>query len=212
MTVDPHLLWGSIALSLLHAAIPSHWLPLVLVGRSERWSAAQTVGAAALTGFAHTLSTIGIGLALGLFGQRVAAAHGAIPRGITAGLLALVGLVYLGLELEERGRRHHDHGISPEVVRGRSKGGMLAALAAAMFFSPCLEIEAYFFVAGGQGWAGIALVSLVYLLVTVSGMMVLVQLGLAGLDRLDLHVLDRHEHAFVGGALLVLAAVAYWVG
>ncbi len=35
------LLVGSIVLSLVHAAIPNHWLPIIAVGKSERWSRAE---------------------------------------------------------------------------------------------------------------------------------------------------------------------------
>jgi hypothetical protein len=213
MALAAQILVGSLALSLLHAAIPSHWLPLVLLARSERWSRRRALAATALAGGAHTLSTIAIGVAVGLFGKRLAAEHGELLRLGAPVLLALIGLVYLGLQLRERGHEHaHDHGVSPERVRGRSGAGLLVALATAMFFSPCLEIEAYFFLAGGHGWSGIAAVSTLYLLVTVAGMVALVALGLAGLSRFDLHWLDHYEMGIVGLAFVVLAGVAYWLG
>ncbi len=213
MPLDAHVLFGSLTLSLVHAAIPSHWLPLILLARSERWSRRRALAATAVAGGAHTLSTIAIGVAVGLFGKRLAAEHGELLRLGAPALLALLGLVYLGLQLRERGHEHaHEHGVSPETVRGRSGVGLLVALCAAMFFSPCLEIEAYFFLAGGHGWSGIAAVSTLYLLVTVAGMVALVALGLAGLSRLDLHWLDHYEMGVVGLAFLALAALAWWVG
>jgi len=45
-----------------------------------------------------------------------------------------------------------------------------------MFFSPCLEIEAYFFVASNLGWTGIIKVSMIYTIITISGMLLLVWL------------------------------------
>lgn len=210
MSIDPQILVGSLMLSLVHAAIPSHWLPLVLVARTERWGRGETLGATALAGFAHTLSTLLIGVAVGLFGRGLAERHPELLRLGTPVVLALVGLVYLGAEWRERGRHHHDHGVTPGAVEGRSRAGMLVALSTAMFFSPCLEIEAYFFVAGAQGWMGIATVSLVYLVVTVLGMVMLVALGLAGLARLNLAFLDHHEKGVVGATMLLLALVAYW--
>jgi nickel/cobalt exporter len=52
MTTD--LLLGSLVLSLLHAAIPNHWLPIVAIGKRAGWSAAEKLrvlpfGQAALT-------------------------------------------------------------------------------------------------------------------------------------------------------------------
>ncbi|MGH9464467.1 MAG: hypothetical protein ACRD0X_02395 [Thermoanaerobaculia bacterium] len=213
MPIDSQILLGSLALSLVHAAIPSHWLPLVLLARSERWSRSRALGATALAGGAHSLSTIAVGVAVGLFGKQLAATHGELLRLGAPALLALLGLVYLGLQLRERGHEHaHEHGVSPEAVRGRSGLGVLAALCAAMFFSPCLEIEAYFFLAGGHGWSGIAAVAALYFALTVAGMVALVGLGLAGLSHLDLHWLDHYEMAVVGLAFLALAGLAYWLG
>jgi hypothetical protein len=211
--LDRQLLLGALTLSLLHATVPSHWLPLVLVARSERWPRAKALGGTALAGFAHTLSTILIGVLVGLFGKRLAAEHGELLRLGAPVLLALLGLVYLGLQVRERGHEHaHEHGVSPEALRGRSGWGLLAALTGAMFLSPCLEIEPYFFFAGAQGWPGIATVSLLYLVVSVAGMVALVALGLAGLSRLELRWLDHYEMGVVGLAFLALAAVAYWLG
>lgn len=211
MSVDPQLLVGSLVLSLVHAAIPSHWLPLVLVARTERWGVGETLGATALAGFAHTLSTLLIGVAVGLSGRGLAERHPELLHVGMPAVLALVGIVYLVAEWREKGGHHHDHGVSPDAVEGRSRPGMLMALAAAMFLSPCLEIEAYFFVAGAHGWRGIATVSLVYLVVTVVGMVVLVALGLAGLAKVDLHFVDHHEKGVVGVTMLVLAVLTFWL-
>ncbi|MEZ5331089.1 MAG: hypothetical protein R2991_03330 [Thermoanaerobaculia bacterium] len=211
MPIDPQLLAGSLVLSLLHAAIPSHWLPLVLVARTERWTVGETLGATAVAGFAHTLSTVLIGVAVGLFGRGLAERHPDLLRLGMPAVLFLVGVAYLIAEWREHGEHHHDHGVSPDAVEGRSRAGMLLALSLAMFLSPCLEIEAYFFVAGAHGWGGIAAVSSVYTLVTVAGMVLLVRLGLAGLARVDFHWLDHHEKGVVGVTMLGLAVVAYWL-
>jgi hypothetical protein len=80
-----------------------------------------------------------------------------------------------------------------------------------MFFSPCIEIEAYYFAAGTLGWGGIITVSLVYLVVTVLGMVVLVDLGLRGAKRIRSHFLEHHERKAVGLALIGLGVIAYFV-
>jgi hypothetical protein len=210
MSVDPQLLVGSLVLSLVHAAIPSHWLPLVLVARTERWGRGEALAATAVAGLAHSASTVLIGFGVGLFGRGIAERQGELFHVGMPVLLGLVGIVYLLLQWRERGEHHHDHGVSPEAVKGRSKLGALTALSLAMFLSPCLEIEAYFFVAGAHGWRGIAGVAAVYLLVTVLGMVALVALGLAGLARVDLDFLDHHEKGVVGVTMLVLAVVTFW--
>jgi hypothetical protein len=32
------IITGSIILSLLHATIPNHWLPVIAIGRKEKWT------------------------------------------------------------------------------------------------------------------------------------------------------------------------------
>ena len=36
------ILTGSILISVLHAIIPNHWLPVLAIGRKEGWSLAET--------------------------------------------------------------------------------------------------------------------------------------------------------------------------
>jgi hypothetical protein len=59
---------------------------------------------------------------------------------------------------------------------------MIVALASAMFFSPCLEIGAFFLVAGTHGAWAVFNLSALYTITTVGGMVVWVQLVWHGLD------------------------------
>ena len=56
------ILIGSLVLSLLHALIPSHWLPFVTIGKTEHWTESRTLIVTALAGLAHTISTTILGL------------------------------------------------------------------------------------------------------------------------------------------------------
>ena len=80
-----------------------------------------------------------------------------------------------------------------------------------MFFSPCIEIEAYYFTAGTLGWPGIVTVSLVYLVVTVGGMVLLVDLGLKGAAKIRSDFLEHHEKAVTGLLLVGLGLLALFV-
>lgn len=55
------LLGGGFAAAFLHAALPTHWLPFVLVGRAQSWRTSRTLGAVVLAGLAHIGSTAVIG-------------------------------------------------------------------------------------------------------------------------------------------------------
>ena len=202
------ILLGSLALSLLHASIPNHWVPLVVIGRAEGWSRARTLQVTAIAGIAHTASTIGIGILVGAIGFTLARQYEMLMGVAAPTILVTFGVVYLLLGLRERAHPHAH--VSEETLRRRSTGGIIASLALAMFFSPCLEIEAYYLTAALQGWLAIGAVSVVYLVVTVAGMMALVATGLAGVGRLRFHALEHHERAITGG-LLVLLGLAAWL-
>lgn len=204
------ILLGSLALSLLHAAIPSHWLPLVSLARSEHWTRRRTALVTAAAGAAHTASTILIGVLVGLVGTTLAATYGPVLRHVAPAILVAVGVAYAATGL--RGGHHHHHHDAPidAASSRRRTGALVASLMVAMFFSPCLEIEAYYLNAALYGWKAIAVVSTVYFVVTVAGMVALVELGLRGARRLRFHFLDHHERLLTGGLLVVLGVLA-WV-
>ena len=62
---------GAFLLSIIHAAIPNHWIPLVALSKSENWNEKSTMGFTAIAGFAHTLSTVIIGIIVGFFGYKL---------------------------------------------------------------------------------------------------------------------------------------------
>jgi len=204
------VLLGSFLLSAVHACIPKHWIPLVAIARSERWDRSEALLFTAVVGSAHASSTILIGILVGLLGYELSARHSAITSIAAPSMLIALGIVYLVWDLAARHRhRHH----LEQAGRGdrTSKLSLVASLSAAMFFSPCIELEAYYFSAGSLGWSGILLVSSVYLVVTVLGMLVLVDLGLKGAQRIRSRFLEHHEKRVTGFLLLALGLAAFFV-
>jgi hypothetical protein len=201
---------GSLLLSIIHALIPNHWLPLIAVGKTEKWSLNQTLWATVITGFAHTLSTIIIGIVVGLIGYKLSSGYSVISETVAPAILIGLGVIYVILDL--RHHRHHHHDISPvaaETGSNRSRWvAILTSLSVAMFLTPCIEIEAYYFQAGTIGWIGIFIVSAVYLATTVIIMLTLVYLGMRGMATFKAHFLEHHEKAITGMVLIGLGILA----
>jgi putative Mn2+ efflux pump MntP len=203
------LFFGSILLSLVHASIPNHWLPVVALGRAENWTQRETLVVAVISGFAHTLSTVIIGITIGFIGHRLNENYTFISEKVAPALLILLGFIYLVID---RFNHHkHTHGIRSNKIRNRSRWAIIVSLALAMFLSPCLEVEAYYFQAGTAGWQGILMVSTVYVLITVSGMLLLVYLGNKGVHAIRSHFLDHHEKLLSGIVLVFLGIFALLV-
>ena len=201
------LLAGSILLSIIHAAIPNHWIPVVMIGRAEKWSKKELIGVIAITSFAHTLSTILLGVVIGLVGYKLSNTYHVITDVVAPLVLVLMGLIYFSLSLKHS---DHEHLPSQEKLKNKSKPAIIITLALSMFFSPCLEIEAYYFTAGTHGRWAIGLLSAVYLVVTVVGSILLVSLASKSIEKFKWHFLEHHEKKITGIVLIALGLLSYF--
>jgi nickel/cobalt transporter (NicO) family protein len=200
------LLLASLSISLLHAAIPNHWLPIVAIGRKSGWTTGKTVRITMLAGSAHALSTILIGLGVSLIGWRLGAwvevfSHVLAP-------LLLIGLGLLFIYRHYFHRHFHLHG---EIKGELSERQLIIALATAMFLSPCLEIGAFFLMAGTYGASAVFALSGLYFITTVGGMAVWVWLVWHGLRLSNWHALE-HNAGIISGVVLVLSGIWGLIG
>ncbi|MEE9167785.1 MAG: hypothetical protein V3U24_10060 [Candidatus Neomarinimicrobiota bacterium] len=63
---------GSVALSMVHVLMPNQWMPIAVIGKSEGWGRFRLGRVAALAGLSHSLSTMIIGVGVGLLGMKLA--------------------------------------------------------------------------------------------------------------------------------------------
>jgi nickel/cobalt transporter (NicO) family protein len=209
------ILIGSLILSTIHASIPNHWLPLIAVGKTEKWTQNQTIFATIITGIAHTLSTILIGIFVGLVGYHLSTSYSVISERIAPAILIGLGLIYVILDFRHHHLHHHHHEMKSVVSESGEKKSrwiaILTTLSITMFFTPCIEIEAYYFQAGTIGWLGITTVSAVYLIITISIMLILVSLGMQGVRNFKFEFLEHHEKVITGTVLIFLGLLALFV-
>ncbi|NCS89316.1 MAG: hypothetical protein COZ25_03190 [Ignavibacteria bacterium CG_4_10_14_3_um_filter_37_18] len=205
---------GAFLLSIVHASIPNHWIPLVALSKAEKWNEKLTLGITAISGFAHTLSTIIIGIIVGFLGYKLSGSYSFIVGVIAPSLLILLGIIYLILSIRDN-KHHHSHEINIDEVNlpsaKKTTTAIILTLIISMFFSPCLEIEAYFFVASKLGWQGIITVSVIYTIITIAGMLLLVWLGMKGVKKIKSHFLEHHEKTIIGIILIVLGIAGYFI-
>ena len=62
---------GALIISLLHAVIPNHWLPIIAIARKEQWTTAEVTKVTFACAMAHGISTILIGVVLGFLGAKL---------------------------------------------------------------------------------------------------------------------------------------------
>lgn len=184
--------------------VPHHWLPLALLARSEKWNRKQTVQLSVIVSSAHALSTMILGIIIGIIGMEAARKMGEFTEWFAPLLLILFGVIYVSLG------DHHSHDDSVKL-KTHSFSRIITSLSVAMFFSPCLEVETFYFTAGTFGWRGILLVSVIYLFVTVSGITALTLSGKKTMERFQLHFLEHYEKKITGVILIVLGILSYFV-
>ena len=203
-----HIIVSSLILSIIHATIPNHWLPLVAIGKVERWSKSTTLWATAISGFAHVASTILIGIIVGWAGYKLASSYHYISSVAAPAILVLFGLVYIGRNFF--GQAHHHH-FNERPAPNTPFATVVLSLSIGMFFSPCVELESYYFTAGTFGWPGILVVSIVYLVVTVVAMVAYVALAIEGINRFNWQFLEKNEKAIIGAVLILVGVTTYFV-
>ncbi|MCD8540800.1 MAG: hypothetical protein LRY55_14285 [Leadbetterella sp.] len=196
------ILTGAIIISLLHAVIPNHWLPIIALGRQHQWSTGDVTRITFFTASAHILSTLLIGWILGLTGHELAHNIEHITHIVAPVILIVMGLVYI-----YRHYRHKHFHLHGGPIKATTQRNIIISLSVAMFMSPCMEIEALFLMAGIQSVGLLLTISLVYAIVTLAGMLLLVRVAYKGLLKFDSHRLE-HNAGIITGLTLILTGLA----
>ena len=198
------LIGAGFVASLLHAALPTHWLPFVAVGRAQGWRTPAILALAAVAALAHIASTAVVGSLLTLAGTMAPWITGLLPT-LSAAVLFGFGLWYLGRGLF-RGPALVAVGAEvterPRVSDAAAAWGLIGFLAA----SPGEALLPVYVGAGVHGWGVVALLTLAFAAGTVLGMVVFTGLALAGVERFRLQRLARFEGVALGLLLIGLAA------
>ena len=200
------LLVGSLLISLLHAVIPNHWLPVLAIGRKEGWSLAETIRITFIAGMAHVISTVIIGVLLAMIGSELTTHIEDFTKVIGPSILVLIGLYFV----RQHYTHHHFH-LEKKQIEKKSKGAVIIALVIAMFLSPCMEIEAYFLLAGSKGWYFLAMIAALYAIITIAGMLVWIRIADKGLLKLNWHKWEHNAGIITGLVLIITGIISFFI-
>jgi nickel/cobalt transporter (NicO) family protein len=199
------IIFGSLFISLLHALIPNHWLPVLAIGKKEGWNLAETSRITFLAGISHVISTVLIGILLGLIGGELTTHITNFTRVIGPAILVLIGIYFL----RQHYIHHHFH-LQQNQINKKGKGSIIMALVIAMFLSPCLEIEAYFLLAGARGWVFLVWIALMYSVISISGMLIWVRIVYKGLLKLNWHKWEHNAGIITGLVLITTGIISFF--
>ncbi len=201
-----NIILGSVLISLLHAVIPNHWLPVLAIGRKDNWTLREVTNVTFVSGLAHALSTISIGIILGLLGVRLGNSIGAFTHIIAPAVLIILGIFFIYQHYRHK-HFHLHHVPAPSLPKRK----IILTLVVAMFFSPCMEIEAYFLLAGTRSICAVIGIAVLYLVISVSGMVLWVRLAYKGILNLNWHNLEHKAGIITGCTLILTGIVSFFI-
>ena len=200
------LLATAFAAAFLHAVLPTHWLPFVLVGRGQGWSHGRTLWAAALSGSAHVLVTILAGVLVVVAGVELDKRFEGLLPAISSLILIAIGVYFLAT------RKKPVPAVEGAPKRRfASDRAALLSLVAVLAFYPSEAFLPVYLSAAPLGWSAFALLSLILAVATLAGMMLFTSLALVGATRLRLDRWERYERLVLALVLFGLAAlILFW--
>jgi nickel/cobalt transporter (NicO) family protein len=185
----------------LHAAIPTHWLPFVAIGRARGWTHRQTLAGVALAGGGHVAATTALGVGLATFGFELAEGYHEVFHWTVAALLIGLG-AWLAFRAPHGRACAHCHGRSliPATTDRAAMGGLFLTLT----LSPCELFLPVYLTAVPHGWPGLVWLSAVLAAATLGGMLTLTWLTLQGVHHLRWAWLREPDPRITGGLLCAL--------
>jgi threonine/homoserine/homoserine lactone efflux protein len=218
------LFLSSCATAIIHALIPDHWLPFVLMARTEKWSERRTVLLVALAGLIHVMVSFAVAAAVIMLGSSPArhlAERAGTSLELLAGLLlVLFGLVY-GIGAHYREARAHSHGGSgshgpPGHIHAH--GHLLerwfhgaitpGALVAIIGVSPCILLQPILFGAAARGPLVTVATAAGFAICTLGTMVGVTMVASHGMRRLELPFFTRYGDLLSG---MLIAGIGIFV-
>lgn len=109
----PALVAAAAGVGLGHAILPDHWVPLAVLGRTQKYSLRRVARLSLLAGVAHVLVSLLLGAIIIVVGLQFRSSIESAQNTIIGVILVLTGLAFAALELTGHGHSHEDgHGHS----------------------------------------------------------------------------------------------------
>jgi len=206
----PVLITG-LTVAVLHASLPTHWLPFVLASRSQKWSYKKTFSILLIAGSGHVFTTTLIGAAVIWFGITF---HGWLEQwlvSVAALSVALAG--FYNIVQHFRGYHHshcdHSHPHHHDYKKAAKDGWAILSLLSLLTFSPCESFLPIYVSAWPLGWPGFLWLSAILAAGTLIAMTVFMTIVFYGTQQLKLKWLEDYEKLIIGIILVSLSVMIY---
>ena len=122
----PALLAAAAGVGFGHAVLPDHWVPLAVLGRTQRYSLGRVARLSGLAGVAHVIVSMVLGAIVIAVGLQLRHTVQSAQNIIIGTVLILTGVGFAIIEITGRGHSHgagHDHGGGHAHGTGHDYGG-----------------------------------------------------------------------------------------
>jgi nickel/cobalt transporter (NicO) family protein len=229
------LLITAASIGFIHTVIgPDHYVPFIVMAKSQQWSIAKTSLITFLCGIGHVLSSVilgFIGMALGVAVHKLEVVESF--RGNLAGwALIAFGLAYTvwGIRRAIKNRPHkhshlhadgsmheHDHNHQEEHAHIHSapqKANITPWILFTVFiFGPCEPlIPILMYPAAKNSLFGLIMVTSVFAIVTIGTMLGVVLVSIFGISFLPIQKLERYTHALAGATIFLCGVSIQFLG
>ncbi len=219
-----------------HAAIPTHWLPFVLVSRARGWGHGKTLAVTTFAGLGHVALTSLLGLLIAWFGFQLDERLGKLFPIAAAVALIGIGGYFWWRQIRGSGLCHHpipgghheassecgheedhshwEHEMSDSELGSskRSDWAAISGLFLMLTLSPCEGFLPVYLSGVQFGWTGFVVLSLILAVATLAGMTLFTLCALVGLRRWELKSFERWESGLLGTLFCVLGILILVLG
>lgn len=203
------LLGSAISIGFIHTLIgPDHYLPFIVISKARNWTTSRTLLVTITCGLGHVLSSVvigAIGIGLGTALGNLEAIE-SIRGDIASYSLIIFGLAY-GIWGIWRGRKGHGHihlHNGKHVDASKARSMTFWTLFIIFVLGPCEPlIPILMFPAIAHDWYGVALVTTVFGMATITTMCAIVWIGIKGLATINTRFMEKYIHAMAGGIIAV---------
>ncbi|MCF6268638.1 MAG: sulfite exporter TauE/SafE family protein [Melioribacteraceae bacterium] len=228
------LLLTATTIGFVHTVLgPDHYIPFIVLSKSEKWSKLKTSIVTLLCGAGHVLSSIVIGVVGFVLGVKLFSLEAVEAfRGEIAGwLLITFGLLYTvwGIKQSYKNKAHshihyhqdgeaHEHTHTHKTEHSHlhtSKGKKLTPWVIFIVFilGPCEPlIPLLIFPAASFNVVAVIAVASLFSFVTLVTMQAMVFIGIYGLSFFPLQKIETHIHSLAGGSILLCGISIQFLG
>ncbi len=200
------LIIATFGVALLHAAMPNHWMPFVLVGKAQGWSITRTLTITGTASLGHSVITCVIGFVVALMGAQISRYVESRIGYLTGIILIILGVAYLALSRWHRVRPHTHEGHSTHYLSDKAAAASLFSM---LCFSPCEAALPIFLAASAMSWGILLTMAIILTTSTLFGMIALTALAYRGMQGLKFESLERYEKELVGVILTFIGIMVF---